>query len=302
MRLKGIFNRDGGTFKTTDMDAFHKLATNIFTDAGHEFDCEIVKGSEVKRAIERIAEGFAFDGMIVGGGDGTVSLAAGALHGNEKLLGVVPAGTMNLFARSLGISLDIAYALEELANGKPASVDMPTINGRPFIHQFSAGLHATMIRNREKLDYGSRLGKISASTRAWFDSLKGLPELQLRYESERGAEEGRYALVGISNNRVHNNPVPFSDRPQGGKLGVYLARASAFDNVVSVALDYLAGRLEDCDNITMFETDRITLDFTDDSVDQSLDGDLVDEAIRHAVIEQHPRALQVIVPSGSGLT
>jgi len=112
MRLKGIFNRDGGTFKTTDMDAFHRLATDIFTDAGHAFDCDIVAGKDVKEAIEKTADGSGFDGMIVGGGDGTVSLAAGFLHGKEKLLGVVPAGTMNLFARSLGISLDIEEALQ----------------------------------------------------------------------------------------------------------------------------------------------------------------------------------------------
>ncbi|WP_174801753.1 diacylglycerol/lipid kinase family protein [Martelella limonii] len=300
MRLKGIFNRDGGTFKTTDMDAFHALAKTIFEDAGHQFDCEIVKGSEVKKAIEKTAETPDFDGMIVGGGDGTVSLAAGFLHGREKLLGVVPAGTMNLFARSLDISLDIEEALYELANGKTARVDMPTINGRPFIHQFSAGLHATMIKNREKIDYDSRLGKISASTRAWFDTMRELSELKVTYESERGKGEGEYALLGISNNRIHHNAVPFSDRPQGGKLGVYLVKASEFDNVVGVAFDYLTGHLEERDNTILFEVDRITIDFSDTNMDQSLDGDLMD-VIDHAVIEQHPRALHVLVPQHSTL-
>ena len=300
MRLKGIFNRDGGTFKTTDMDAFHMLATDIFTDAGHEFDCDIVAGKEVKEAIEKIADGSGFDGMIVGGGDGTVSLAAGFLHGKEKLLGVVPAGTMNLFARSLGISLDIEEALQELANGKPARVDMPTINDRPFIHQFSVGMHATMIKNREKLDYDSRLGKISASTRAWFDTLRQVPDIRVKYQSDRGDGEGSFALLGISNNRIHHNAVPFSDRPQGGKLGVYLVKASDFDNVVGFAMDYLTGHLEDSENVTLFEVDRITLDFSATDMDQSLDGDLI-EPIIHAVIEQHPRALHVIVPDGSNL-
>ncbi|WP_180897638.1 diacylglycerol/lipid kinase family protein [Martelella soudanensis] len=301
MRLKGIFNRDGGTFKTTDMDAFHKLATEIFTAAGHEFDCDIVEGKGVKQAIEKTAEGSGFDGMIVGGGDGTVSLAAGFLHGKDKLLGVVPAGTMNLFARSLGISFDIEEALEELANGRPVRVDMPTINDRPFIHQFSAGLHATMIRNREKLDYDSRLGKISASTRAWFDTLRTVPDVRVRYQSDHGDGEGSFALLGVSNNRIHNNAVPFSDRPQGGKLGVYLVKASDFDNMVGFAMDYLTGHLEDSENVTLFEAERITLDFASTDMDQSLDGDLI-EVIGHAVIEQHPGALHVIVPADSDLT
>nr|WP_272210693.1 diacylglycerol kinase family protein [Marinicella sp. W31]MDC2876598.1 diacylglycerol kinase family protein [Marinicella sp. W31] len=300
MRLKGIFNRDGGTFKTTDMDAFSELASNIFRDAGHDFECEIVKGSEISDIIRQAAAAEGFDGLIVGGGDGSISLATGCMYGTDKLLGVVPAGTMNLFARSLGLPLDIEEALRTLANGKMARVDVPTMNDRPFIHQFSAGLHATMIRNREQIEYDSRLGKISASTRAWIDTLRTIPEIRLSYESDAASGEGVFALVGVSNNRIHGNASLFTDRPQGGKLVLYLLRADEVDSVLGFALNYVSGRIEDSENVIVIETEKLTLDFHSKDFDQSFDGDPLDEVL-HAVIEQHPSSLQVIVPFDSAL-
>ncbi|MBB4121622.1 diacylglycerol/lipid kinase family protein [Martelella radicis] len=300
MRLKGIFNRDGGTFKTTDMDAFSDLAANIFRDAGHDFECAVVSGGEIADVITRTVKAEGFDGMIVGGGDGSISLAAGSMYGTDKLLGVIPAGTMNLFARSLGLPLDIEEALKTLAGGKPAHVDVPTMNGRPFIHQFSAGLHATMIRNREQLDYDSRFGKISASTRAWIDTLRAIPEISLGYECAEASGEGKFALVGVANNRIHGNASLFTDRPQGGKLAFYLLKAEEFDSVLGFALDYFSGRIEDSENTTVIETEKLTLDFHSKGIDQSLDGDPIEE-VRHAVLEQHPRSLPVIVPADSRL-
>ncbi|AJY46402.1 diacylglycerol/lipid kinase family protein [Martelella endophytica] len=301
MHLKGIFNRDGGTFKTTDMDAFHEMATRIFTDAGHHFDCDIVSGNEVEDAIRSTADARSFDGMIVGGGDGTVSLATGVLYGHDKLLGVVPAGTMNLFARSIGLPLDIEDALSVLANGKPAKVDVATMNGRTFIHQFSAGLHATMIRNREGIEYSSRFGKISASTRAWIDSLMSVPEMHVRYESPERSGEGVFSLVGVSNNRIHSNALPFTDRPQGGVLAVYLVKAVELDTVAGLVMDFFAGHLENNENVIMFETDRIDIEFLEGTIDQSIDGDPLDE-VRSVSLEQHPRAINVIVPADSELS
>ena len=300
MRLKGIFNRDGGTFKTTDMDAFSDLAANIFRDAGHEFECAVVKGSEIADVIRKTVAAEGFDGMIVGGGDGSISLAAGAMYGTDKHLGVIPAGTMNLFARSLGLPVDIEEALKALASGKPAHVDVPTMNGRPFIHQFSAGLHATMIRNREQFDYGSRLGKISASTRAWIDTLRTIPEINLAYDCAEASGEGAFALVGVANNRIHGNATLFTDRPQGGKLALYLLKAQEFDSVLGFALDYLSGRIEDSENVMVVETEKLTLDFRSHGIAQSFDGDSIKE-VRHAVLEQHPRSLSVIVPADSRL-
>jgi len=300
MRLKGILNRDGGTFKTTDMEAFCSLATDVFEHNNHTFECTIVNGSDVSDALQQVAGDDDFDGVIVGGGDGTISLATGSLKGTNKVLGVLPAGTMNLFSRSLGLSQNVEQALRELAAGKLAKVDVPTMNGRPFIHQFSAGLHAAMIKNRDRLDYQSRLGKISASTRAWFDVLRMVPEFELSYQTPEVSGDGAFSMALIANNRIDANMLPFTDRPSGGVLGVYLVKALAGETVTGIALDILSGQLQESEAVIRLEAPEITLKFGNKASDQALDGDMIDPEM-NVVIKQNPGVLSVIVPAGSQL-
>jgi diacylglycerol kinase family enzyme len=157
MKLVGFFNRDGGTFRTTDMEAYERRAEAIFREAGHDFDAIVFSGKEIVPAMQRTARWGNIDGIVAGGGDGTISAAASIAWRNGIALGVVPAGTMNLFARSLRVPLDIWQALETLAFGEVDRVDIASANGRPFIHQFSAGLHARMVRYRNSYSYRSRL-------------------------------------------------------------------------------------------------------------------------------------------------
>lgn len=96
MKLVGFFNRDGGTFRTTDMQAYEKRAEEVFRDAGHDFEAIVFSGSEIVPAMERAARRDDIDGIVAGGGDGTISAAASIAWKNGMALGVVPAGTMNL--------------------------------------------------------------------------------------------------------------------------------------------------------------------------------------------------------------
>lgn len=77
MKLIAIFNRDGGTFRTTDMDAYCDHAREVFSRAGHTIDCRVVSGKEVVEEMERAADEPDIEGIIAGGGDGTISAAAG---------------------------------------------------------------------------------------------------------------------------------------------------------------------------------------------------------------------------------
>ncbi|MGO7201733.1 diacylglycerol kinase family protein, partial [Rhizobium ruizarguesonis] len=76
MKLVGFFNRDGGTFKTTDMLAYEKRAEAAFREAGHDFDAIVFSGKEIIPAMERAAKRDDIDGIVACGGDGTISAAA----------------------------------------------------------------------------------------------------------------------------------------------------------------------------------------------------------------------------------
>jgi YegS/Rv2252/BmrU family lipid kinase len=80
------------------------------------------------------------DLLIAGGGDGTVSLAARHLAHRDIALGIVPSGTTNNFARTLGIPLTVAGAVGALTRGKVADVDLGHVNGTYFANLVSVGL------------------------------------------------------------------------------------------------------------------------------------------------------------------
>ena len=84
---------------------------------------------ETHRALERGAVL-----VIAGGGDGTISAVASVLAGTGKVLGVLPLGTRNHFARDLGISGDLAEAVRVLSEGMERRVDVGEVNGRVFIN------------------------------------------------------------------------------------------------------------------------------------------------------------------------
>src|SRR5690606_34259569 len=152
-----VLNRDGGTLRTTDLDGFCAFMSRTLQAAGHHVDIAVVSGTEMPAAIDKAAAAPDIDILLAGGGDGTISAAAARLMGKQKALAVLPAGTMNLFARSLGIPQSLEAAVESFAAGTVRKVDIATANGRPFIHQFSVGMHARMIHLRDKMEFGSRL-------------------------------------------------------------------------------------------------------------------------------------------------
>src|SRR5688572_25299715 len=111
MRFVGVFNRDGGTFRTMDMDQFVAEATDILAEKGHTLDAKLVSGDGLIPALEAAVARNDADVLLAGGGDGTISAAAEACFRSGMPLAVIPAGTMNLFARSLHLPLDLPGAL-----------------------------------------------------------------------------------------------------------------------------------------------------------------------------------------------
>src|SRR5206468_13014314 len=100
---------------------------------GLEVEVEAVReGSEIIPAVQRaLARGVEM--IVAGGGDGTVSAVASQLVGTSTALGVLPLGTLNHFAKDLGMPLDRDEALAAIARGTLRQVDVGEVNGRVFI-------------------------------------------------------------------------------------------------------------------------------------------------------------------------
>ena len=180
-------------------------------------------------------------------GDGTVSAAAASLMDSGKVLAILPAGTMNLFARSLGIPLDLQLALQSFATGHIQAVDIATANGRPFVHQFSIGMHAKMVHLRESMDFASRLGKIRASCRAAYDTLLDPPAMHVALTIDGAEIRTRSSAIGISNNLFGEGHLPYADRPDGGVLGVYVTIGRTRGELLRFFINMARGKWRDND-------------------------------------------------------
>lgn len=299
MKLVGFFNRDGGTFRTTDMQAYEKRAEEVFRDAGHDFEAIVFSGGEIVPAMERAARRDDVDGIVAGGGDGTISAAASIAWRNGVALGVVPAGTMNLFARSLKVPLDIWQALEVLAFGELDNIDIASANGRPFIHQFSAGLHARMVRYRNSYSYRSRLGKMGASTRAALGVVFNPPEFEVEFEAAGMKETRRVSAISVSNNPFGEYALLYADNLRSGELGFYTAKPLKPLGVARLAIDMLRGKFRENDAVMVLHPAEVHLHFPKLRAKANcvMDGELL-PLERDITIKLHPGELKVLVKQG----
>jgi diacylglycerol kinase family enzyme len=232
--------------------------------------------------------------LIAGGGDGTISAAAGIAWKHGLVLGVVPAGTMNLFARSLKLPLDIWQVLDTLAIAEIADVDIASANGRTFVHQFAAGLHADMVNYRDRMEFASRLGKINASTRAAFNVILNPPVLDVEFTVEGKTEHRQVSAVSVSNNEFGDNALMVTGDVAGGHLGFYLAEPLSPWGVARLAIDILRGKLKENAAITAMKVREVELHFPQSrrTLKCVIDGELLPME-RNLSLKLHPGELKV---------
>ena len=120
-------------------DAFDEAREKLVAAGVELLDARAVKqpkklNGEIRAAIKGAPM------VIVGGGDGTLSETIDDFLGQDTVFALLPLGTANSFARTLGIPLDIDGAIDVIANGTAKSVDLAAINGDYFLNNAALGL------------------------------------------------------------------------------------------------------------------------------------------------------------------
>lgn len=298
MHFTAILNRQGGTLRTTDLDAFSQEIRSRLEEAGHSVDIDLVDSSEIVERLAKAARSRKADVVMAGGGDGTISAAAGALMGSRKALAVLPAGTMNLFARALSIPLSLNEAVAAFATGTVREVDIATANGRPFVHQFSIGMHAKMVHLREKMDFGSRLGKIRASVRAAMSAVVAPPSMNVTLTVDGDRQFVRTTGIGVTNNLFGEGHLPYADDPDGGKLGIYVTKARKVPELLLFLAHMARGKWEGNSKVDISEGEKVLIEVSTRNRRRRcvMDGELC-ELEPETLVEIHPKQLRVLVPA-----
>ena len=295
MLFRAVLNRDGGTLRTMDLDAFCVQARQVFSEKGHELDCHVINGKDAEKELEMAFADPAVDVVVAGGGDGTISTAAALAFRSGKPLGILPAGTMNLFARAIGMPLDLPGALKVIADGRISRIDIATANGRPFVHQFGVGIHARLVRIRNGMIYRSRMGKMLASLRAIGAAAVNPPRFEVELNGPIGRIFKTASGLVVSNNPLDNGPIPVAATLSSGLLGVYVAESVTTNELLNLVLDVVTGRWRNNARVSEYEVDRLILRFPKRKRDTHavVDGELID--LENEVrFEMHPEALPVV--------
>ncbi|MEJ0011528.1 MAG: diacylglycerol kinase family protein [Bauldia sp.] len=274
MKISLILNREAGTLRTLDAEKVGEQIAAIFREAGHDVTVHVAAGGDAIAAIKKAAK--QSEAIVVGGGDGTISAAAAIAAEAGVALGVLPLGTMNFFAHSLAIPPDMKAAAAALAGGEVRTVDIASVNGRLFVHALALGLHPAMVAEREKLAYGSRIGKMIGSARAFLRVVRHSHRFDVSIENADRKIERRTAGVVISNNPFGKGHMPYADRLDGGVLGVYVTTARGWVQLARVTAAAALGAAEEHPLVAYLETPAATIRFHRRvTVPTTLDGELV---------------------------
>lgn len=193
-------------------------------------------------AREGVERGFRR--IVAAGGDGTICAVASALAGTDRVMGVLPLGTFNYFARSLGVPQDLERAVEVLRSGAPRPVPVARVNGRTFLNNASLGAYAAILETRE--DVYRRWGRSRVA--AYWSVVKALVGLRapLRLTIEAGGEtlERRTPLVFAVANpyQLDELDLPGRDCIEAGGLALFVAPDGGRWGLLRGALALALGR------------------------------------------------------------
>ena len=162
--------------------------------------------------------------VVAAGGDGTVSRVAAGLVGTPSILGVLPLGTLNHFARDLGIPFNLEKAVAAIAGGRVAHVDVGRVNDRVFVNNSSIGIYPGIVEAREELRrQGHR--KWAAFGIATFRFLRHYRGVRVTIDAGGVQTVWRTPFVFVGNNEYDLDGIHLGRRARldGGRLFTYLA-------------------------------------------------------------------------------
>lgn len=239
-----VINRRSGTVRSRGPEAVQALVVEKLAGQFRPLTVELADG-DVLPAVRAARDGKTHDIIIAGGGDGTITSVASELLGSDRVMGVLPLGTMNLFVQALGFSSVLEEALEQLAQSDVRQVDVGLANDRVFLHQISFGLQPRMARLRERIGYSSRLTKMLAAARAIVLLAARPKTVRVLVDADGEVRRVKTPLLILS-----NNPLGRSDKAslpvslEGGVVGLYAIDRLSLGKVIRLGLDYLANRID----------------------------------------------------------
>jgi diacylglycerol kinase family enzyme len=302
MKVTVLLNASAGMVAASDAATAVSRVREAFGRSSLEAEILAIGHQSFPAAARRTAASNA-DVVVLGGGDGTLSTGAAALLGSHKPLGILPLGTLNHFARDVGIPLDLDQAVETIERGHVKEVDVGEVNGRVFLNNSSIGLYPAAVAQREELRHRHGGGKWPAMFNACVEVFRRFPLLEVTLQVKDRAVALTTPFIFVGNNRYEMSLFSLGTRTslQGGELSIYLSRNAGRLGLLRLAFRALLGRLEQDRDFHSFMLPGVEIRTRRRSLRVALDGEVVQMAppIRYVI---RPRALRVLAPPPDAAT
>lgn len=202
-----LFNPTAGRFAS---DATIERAARHLETAGWEIEIILTKSPAHVTELARQAAADGLDAVFIAGGDGSIRETVVGLAGSQTAMGVLPAGTANVWARELGLeSLTwtnrraLENSAQALSQAAIREMDVGFINGEAFLLWAGIGFDGNVVGEIEIRRKGRRRFATQRYMLALLNRLRTYPGIELRITTDKEQIEGKYLLAVISNIRTY---------------------------------------------------------------------------------------------------
>jgi diacylglycerol kinase family enzyme len=247
------------------------------------------------KKIEKSARNHKLELIVAGGGDGTVNAVAQIAIALQIPLAVLPLGTLNHFAKDLGLPQDVEGAVNVILKGKLSKIDYCTVNGNLFLNNSSIGIYPAAVRERDKIK--KHIGKWLAMAISSLRTLLNLNTLTLSLKSVGIEKTFRTPLLFVGNNSYEYSKLGFTNRKSltGGELFVYVVRSITVWSLLRTAVCFFFGMKDSHGDYMKLTKKQLTTYTSKKRLHVSLDGEVLSMQ-SPLIYDTHPAGLIVCVP------
>jgi diacylglycerol kinase family enzyme len=302
MRALVVLNPSSGSLAKLGIDRARQQIAAICKANSLDATITVVPGAGIGDRIKsEIAAGLGgtpsgFDRVVIGGGDGSVGAAASVLAGTDLPLGILPLGTLNHFARDLGLPLDLEGAVRLVASGRVRLVDVGEVNGRVFLNNSSLGIYPHLVAERERYRRHGPARWLAAAL-AVCRILWRLPRPRVRVLAPGWQAERRTTCLFIANNMYRLDAFASAKRMRldEGDHSLCIAKGRGRLALLYLATRAFLGLLEPERDFVLAQLKSVVISAHRRRLRVALDGEslMLRPPLHYRI---RPRALRVIVP------
>jgi diacylglycerol kinase family enzyme len=298
-RIAFILNAQAGTGSRSAWLESNRAAVDTVANGGPVM--LVADGEDIAAAVQRALD-MGCISIVAGGGDGTLNAVASRIVGTQTLFGVLPLGTLNHFAKDLGIPLDPIDALATIANGRVIAVDVGEVNGHYFLNNSSLGLYPDIVRDRTRQQRRLGRGKWIAFLWAVWGALRRSPFLTVRLVVNGESALHLTPFVFVGNNAYQMEGFQIGKRAglTDGVLSIYVADGARRWQLVTLGLRALLGRLRQAREFREYRAAELRVETRRRRMRVATDGE-VRKMESPFLYRIHAGALKVIVPKPATL-